>query len=135
MDKEESTLQEIYDAGEIIIADIDTNGVTLTNHRQLIQQLKRLIRAIGKTRKAIKDQRWDLKAKEMSDVKKMMEEQNMKKTPAREEVSELSRPARYTLEKAEIDIETMQDLVQAWNKNIRINEVDINKVWIWVDQI
>lgn len=133
--EEKATLQGIYEAGELIIAEIDKNGVTLQNHRQLIQYTKRLIKAIGEARKAIKDQRLTLKTNEMSDVKKLMEEKQIKKTPAREEVQELSRPSRYELEKAEIDIETMLDLVQARNKNIRINEVDLNKVWIGTDQI
>ena len=131
---EQTTLEIVFNDWEKIIEDIRKNGVTLANQRALIQEKKRFIIAIGQARKDIKDQRLTLSIKENKDKQSYISE-GMAKTPAGDQAKEMSRPARCELEKLEIDIETMQDLAMNWNYHLRINEIDINKVWVWQDQI
>lgn len=130
---DKTQLENIFNEWETIIADIIDNGISLDKQRALIQCKTKFIVAIGDARKSIKDDRLVLKTNQMSDVKILMEEKQMKKTPAREEVEELSRPARYNLEKLEIDMETMMDIAKNRTYHLRISEIDLNKVWIGVE--
>lgn len=134
MDKEQSTLEQVFNEWENIIQEILEKGINLFSQRALIQHKTQFIRAIGQARKDIKDKRLSLKTKENSDKQKFIE-WGMAKTPAWDLVSENSRTARYDLEKIEIDIETMQDIAMNRNYHLRINEIDINKVWVGQDQI
>ena len=127
------SLEMLFDSGEAIIADIMTNGVSLSNHRQLIQTKTKFLQAILIAQKAIKDKRLSLKANMARDIKLTMDEKKMAKTPAKDEVEELSRPDRYELEKVDLSIETMLEIAKNRTYHLRINEIDINKVGIGAD--
>lgn len=120
-------LERIFQEWEQLIQDIATKWVTLWHQRLLIQKKTELLREIYRLKKDLKDKRLELKAREMKEVQHLMDN-GIKKTPAREEVEELSRWDRYNLEKIEIDLELMNELAKNRTYHMRINELDINKV-------
>jgi len=129
MDK---SIEIIFQEWEDIITDIMTNGVTLMNHRQLIQKRKELISMIAHIKKQTKDAWMEQKTEERKKINALIE-QWVKKTPAYEEVQDECRPQRYELEKIEIHIEAFTDHLKNRAYHLRVNEIDLNKVWIWSD--
>ena len=130
---EKSQLELIFDEWEVIIANIMKNWTDWALHQQLIQTKTKFIVALGKARKDLKDKRLTQKVSDDSDTKKNIEDW-MAKTPARDLVNELSRASRYELEKLDIDMETMQSLIQNRTYHIRYGEIDLNKNWIPLSQ-
>ena len=129
---EQTTLEIIFDDWEKIIENIWTNWVSPANQRSLIAINTKFLIEIGTSRKLIKDKRLSLKTRENSDKQKFIE-WGMAKTPAWDLVQENSRPARYDLEKLEIDIETMQEIAKNRKFYIRLGEIDLNKNWMILD--
>jgi len=128
----EKTILEIYQEGQAIIHEIDNDWVTLINHRQLIAKRDELIRAVGHHRKLTKDQWIEVKNKEQKMVEELMQEW-AKKTPAMDEVKNITREDRYAIEKLEIDVEMFADLIKNWAYVLRINELDLNKAGLGLD--
>lgn len=124
-----SQLEQVFDEGEIIISDIMVNGPSSVNHRNLIQKKTDFLKAIWQARKDLKDKRLAQKASEDRDTKKNIDDW-MAKTPARDLVNELSRNARYELEKLDIDMETMTAIAQNRTYHLRFDEIDLNKAGI-----
>ena len=126
---DKSQLELIFDEWEAVIADVITNGISLDKQRKMIQIKTRFIQEIGTSRKSIKDKWLNLKTRE-NRAKQQYIQDGMAKTPAGDQALEDSRSERYELEKLEIDIETMQDIAMNRNYHLRINEIDVNKVWV-----
>jgi len=128
----EKSLQDIISEGNTILNGINKDWVSLTNARQLIQKRDELLYAIGEHRKLMKDKRLEQKDNELTAIKQLMD-QWAKKTPAYEEVQNDQRSARYELEKLDIAIDTVIDQAKNRAYYIRINELDLNKVWVGSD--
>lgn len=128
----EKTILEIYQEWQVVISEIENDWVTLVNHRQLINKRDELIRAVAHHRKLIKDAWLEQKNQEEEQIKRLMDE-GAKKTPAKEEVQNDNREARYTIEKLEIDVDMYADLVKNRAYTLRINELDLNKAGVGLD--
>jgi hypothetical protein len=124
-----TTIHDIINNWRETIDKINTEWVTLHDHRKLIDIRDQLIVAVWNLKKLNKDARLDQKNKETEEIKYLME-QWAKKTPAYEEVQNQNRSERYNLEKVDIDIETIADQVKNRAYYIRINEIDLMKLWV-----
>ena len=125
----EVTIQDIINNWRETIDKINLEWVTLHDHRKLIDIRDQLIVAVWNLKKLNKDARLTQKDNETKEIKYLME-QWAKKTPAYEEVQNQNRADRYNLEKTDIDIETIADQVKNRAYYIRINEIDLMKLWV-----
>lgn len=129
MDTPVKSLQDLFNEGEKIIWNIMTNGASLNYQRDLIQKKTQFIVMLGQNRKELADKELLFKLKKNEEIKKLMEN-GIKKTPAEDEVKEMSRVEEYEIIKTSIDMETMAEIVKNRTYHLRISEIDINKIWI-----
>lgn len=127
MDTPVKSLQDLFNEGEKIIWNIMTNGASLNYQRDLIQKKTQFIVMLGQNRKELADKELLFKLKKNEEIKKLMEN-GIKKTPAEDEVKEMSRVEEYEIIKTSIDMETMAEIVKNRTYHLRISEIDINKI-------